>query len=151
MKKSKWLIGVAVLTLGASLAVAAPHEGRGHGRHGKGAFSERFAQKLNLTDAQKQQVRDLHKSFREQNKAFFESSRQTMKDYRAAKKANDTARIDALKTQVESQRAQMQQLRAGLDTQIATILTPEQRTQWEQLKAERAAKHQQWEQKKQNQ
>jgi Spy/CpxP family protein refolding chaperone len=150
MKKSKWLIGVAVLTLGASLAVAAPHEGRGHGRHGKGAFSERFAQKLNLTDAQKQQVRDLHKSFREQNKAFFESSRQTMKDYRAAKQANDTARIDALKTQVESQRAQMQQLRAGLDTQIATILTPEQRTQWEQLKAERAAKHQQWE-KKQNQ
>ena len=150
MKKSKWLTGVAVLALGTTLAVAAPHEGRGEGHRGKGEFSQKMAEKLNLSDAQKQQIRDLHASFREQNKAFFESFHQTMKDYRAAKQANDTARVNALQAQFDSQRAQMDQLRAGLDQRVATILTPEQRTQWEQLKAERAAKHQQWE-KKQNQ
>lgn len=151
MKMKNWLTGVAVLTLGASLAVAAPHEGKGYGRHGKAEFSERFAQKLNLTDAQKSQIRDLHKGFREENKAFFQSFRQTMQEFRAAKQANDTAKLDALKGQFESQRAQMQQLRAGLDAKIATVLTPEQNAQWQQMKAERAAKHEQWKQKKQNQ
>jgi periplasmic protein CpxP/Spy len=152
IKKSNWITGVAVFALSTSLAVAAPHgEGRGYGHHGKSEFSGRLAQKLNLTDAQKAQVKDLNKSFREQNKAFFQSFRQTMHDYRAAKQANDTARINALQAQFDSQRAQMQQLRAGLDQNIATVLTPEQNAQWQQLKADRAAKRQQWEQKKQNQ
>jgi Spy/CpxP family protein refolding chaperone len=151
MSMKKWLTGVAVLTFGATLAVAAPHDGMGRsGRHGKSELGRGFAQKLNLTDAQKQQIRDLQKSFREQNKAFFQSSRQTMQEYRAAKKANDTAKADSLKGQVESQRAQMRQLRAQLDQRIATVLTPEQNAQWQQLKAERAAKRDQWKQKKQN-
>ena len=149
MSKSKWLAAVGVLTLTASLAIAAPHEGKGEG-HGKGAFSERMAQKLNLTDAQKQQIKGLHESFRAQNKAFFETFRQTKKDYRAAKDANDTARINALQAQFDSQKAQMKQLRDGFDAQVANLLTPAQRTQWEQLKAERAAKEQEW-QKKQKQ
>src|ERR1700732_196018 len=68
MKTSKWLAAVGVLTLTASLAVAAPHEGKGEGQHGKGGISERMAQKLNLTDAQKAQVKTLHENFRAQNK-----------------------------------------------------------------------------------
>jgi protein CpxP len=148
--KSKWFTGVAVLALSTGLALAAPH-GDGQGRHGKGEFGQELAQKLNLTDAQKAQIKELNKSFREQNKAFFESARQTMQDYRAAKQANDTAKINALQPQFDAQRAQMQQLRAGLDAKISTVLTPEQNTQWQTLKAERAAKRSQWEQKKQNQ
>ena len=152
MNKSKWITGVAVLALSTGLALAAPHGGgKGYGRHGKAEFGQKFAEKLNLTDAQKAQVKDISKSFREENKAFFQSFRQTMQDFRAAKQSNDTAKIDALKSQMQSQRAQMQQLRTTLDAKIATVLTPEQNTQWQQLKAERAAKHQQWEQKKQNQ
>lgn len=144
MKTSKWLAAVGVLTLTATMAIAAPHEGRGEGRHGKGMFSEKLAQKLNLTDAQKTQIRDLSKSFHEQNKAFFESFRSTMKDYRSAKKSNDTAKVNALQAQFDSQKAQMKQLHAGLDAQISNVLTPDQRAQWEQLKAERAAKRQGW-------
>ncbi|MGZ4778436.1 MAG: Spy/CpxP family protein refolding chaperone [Thermoanaerobaculia bacterium] len=147
MKTSKWLAAVGVLTLTATMAIAAPHEGMGGGHHGKGMFSEKFAQKLNLTDAQKTQVRDLTKSFREQNKAFFETFRSTMKDYRSAKKSNDTAKVNALQAQFDSQKAQMKQLRAGLDQQISNVLTPDQRAQWEQIKAERAAKHQEWKNK----
>jgi len=150
MKKSKWFTGVAVLALSSGLALAAPH-GEGHGGHDKAGFGREMAQKLNLTDAQKAQIKDISKSFREQNKAAFDSFRQTMQDYRAAKQANDTAKINALQSQFDSQRAQMKQLRDALDAKISTVLTPEQNTQWQQLKAERAAKHQQWEQKKQNQ
>ena len=151
MNKSKWFTGVAVLALSTGLAMAAPH-GDGYGRHGKhGAFGREMAQKLNLTDAQKAQIKDISKSFREQNKATFESFRATMKDYRAAKEAGDTAKVNALQPQFDAAKAQMKSLRAELDAKIATVLTPEQNAQWQQLKAERAAKHQQWQQKKQNQ
>lgn len=150
MKKSKWITGVAVFALSTSLALAAPH-GDGYGHHGKGGFGQEMVQKLNLTDAQKAQVKDITKSFREQNKAAFESFRATMQDYRAAKQANDTAKINALQPQFDAARAQMKTLRDQLDAKISTVLTPEQNTQWQQLKAERAAKRQQWEQKKQNQ
>ena len=148
MKTSKWMAAaVGVLTLTATMAFAAPHEGGREGGHGKGMFGEKFAQKLNLTDAQKTQVRDLSKSFHEQNKASFESFRSTMKDYRSAKKSNDTAKVNALQAQFDSQKAQMKQLRAGLDQQISSVLTPDQRVQWEQMKAARAAKHQDWKNK----
>jgi len=150
MKMSKWFTGVAVLALSSGLALAAPH-GDGHGHKGKGDISREMAQKLNLTDAQKAQVKDITKSFHEQNKAAFDSFRQTMQDYRAAKQANDTARINALQSQFDSQRAQMKQLRDALDAKISTVLTPEQNTQWQQMKAEREANRQKWEQKKQNQ
>jgi Spy/CpxP family protein refolding chaperone len=142
MSKKKWLTAVAVLTLGASLAIAAPNQGWGkhEGRHGE--WSAEFAQKLNLTDAQKTQLRDLNKSFRADNAAFFQSFHQTREDYRAAMKAGDTAKADSLKATLESQRAQMKQLREAQDSKISTILTPDQRAQWQQIKAERAAKRQ---------
>jgi Spy/CpxP family protein refolding chaperone len=151
MKKSKWFTGVAVLALSSGLALAAPH-GDGYGRRGQGAaFGREFAQKLNLTDAQKAQIKDITTSFREQNKATFESLRPTMMQYHEAKKANDTAKINELQPQFDAARTQMRQLRDQLDAKISTVLTPEQNAQWQQLKADRAAKRQQWEQKKQNQ
>jgi Spy/CpxP family protein refolding chaperone len=41
---------------------------------------------------------------------------------------------------MEAQRAQLKQLRAQREQQFVSVLTPEQRVQFEQLKAERAAK-----------
>jgi Spy/CpxP family protein refolding chaperone len=143
MNSKKWITAAGVFVLGASLALAAPqmgegHEGHGGGRHHHGQmFGERFAQKLNLTDAQKQQVADLNKSFKQDNKAAFEAARQTRKDFHAAKEANDTAKLDALKPALDAQRAQMKQLRAAQEAKIAAILTADQRAQWEQMKAER--------------
>lgn len=149
---SKWMTMAAVLGLTASLAVAAPthgdagegHRGGHHGRRGHKEFGAAFANKLNLTDAQKQQVKDIRKSFREQNKAFFENSRTTFQQFREAKKAGDQAKLDALKPTLEAQRAQMQQLRDQERQRVLSILTPEQRTQYEALKAEREAKRAEW-------
>lgn len=137
MKKT--MTTLAVFALGASLAVAAPQAQNGNwkGGHGhRGFMSERMAQKLNLTDAQKAQIKDLNTQFREQNKAFFESARATFKEYRAAKQANDTAKMQQLQPTVDANKAQMKQLRQAQRAQILNILTPEQRAQLEAWKAQ---------------
>ena len=129
---------VAVTLIGASLAFAMPHDG-GKGLDG---HEQQFAQELNLTDAQKAQIQAIRKASHEQNKAFFEQSRNTMKEFFAAKEANDTAKMDALKPAMESQRAQMKQIRAAEDAQIAKVLTADQNAKWQQLKAQHAERHQ---------
>jgi len=140
--KRKLATAVAVLTLGAAVAIAAPHEGKWGGKHGRGGeMSQRFAEKLNLTDAQKEQIKAIQKETRQQNAAFFQTMRQTREDFHAAKEANDTAKLDALKATFDSQRAQMKQIRDAENQRIMSILTPDQRTQFEQLKAERAQHH----------
>jgi protein CpxP len=140
----KWFTAAAaVLALSGTIAFAAPGEGRG-GKHGRGArggeFSERFAQKLNLTDAQKQQIKDVQQSFRDENKAFFDAARDTRRQIREAKEAGDTARLESLKATAKSQHAQMKQLRDAKMQRIEAVLTTEQRAQWQTLKAERQAK-----------
>jgi len=139
MKTTKWITMAAVVTLSASLAFAAPHGpgmGGKRGRHGH-EFGERMAAKLNLTDIQKQQIRDLQQSFRQKNKAVFENAHALRKEFREAKKADDTAKLESLKPAMEAQREQMKQLHDAQQQQILALLTPEQRTQWEVLKAER--------------
>jgi Spy/CpxP family protein refolding chaperone len=142
---SKWITAAAVVGLSATLAFAGTGMGEGHdhGFEGKGrhhGFSK-LASKLNLTDAQKEQAKAIRKSSHEQNAAFFQQSHQTMQDFRAAKKAGDTAKADSLKVTLQSQRAQMKQIRAAEDGQFAQILTAEQSAQYQALKAERAARH----------
>jgi Spy/CpxP family protein refolding chaperone len=148
LMKKKTISAVAVLALGATLAFAGMHDGK-EGKGGwegghRGGFSEMYAQKLNLTDAQKAQIAELDKNFRETNKALFEASHQTREQFKAAKTANDTAKLDALRPAMESQRAQMKQLRDAQDAKIKTILTPEQRAQFDTLKAEREAHRSQY-------
>jgi len=142
MNSRKWITGIAVLAVSASLAIAAPQEGKAWGGHRghRGFMSAKLAQKLNLTDAQKAQIKDLNKQFRQDNKAFFEQFRATRKDVRAAKQANDTAKLDALKPTVESQKAQMKQLRAAQETKVLSVLTADQQAQYNQLKAQWQAK-----------
>ena len=140
----KLTTAVAVTFLGAALAFAAPHEGGkgfgGHGRHGM--FGKKLAQELGLTDAQKAQIKDLRKASREENKAFHQQARSTMKEFFEAKKAGDTAKVDSLKPAIDSLRAQMKQIRAADEAKIASVLTPEQNAKWQQFKADRASRWQ---------
>lgn len=141
--KNKWMTAVAVLTLSASMAVAAPHGGGKFGGkrgHRGGEFGAKFAEKLNLTDAQKAQINAIHEETRARNAAFFDSVKQTHRDLRAAKDAGDTAKAEALKGTMKSQREQMKQLRDAEQQRVLSVLTPAQRMQFEQLKAERKAR-----------
>src|SRR5688500_9182345 len=138
MKKT---ISTAVaLALGATLAFAGPGEGkRGfHGKKGNGgeAHIARLAEKLNLTDAQKAQLEEQRTNFRAAHEARLDTYRDTMKQYRDARKANDTARADALKQTLEIQKGEIQQLRKAQHDAMLSILTAEQRAQLEAMKAE---------------
>jgi protein CpxP len=147
MKKT--IAAVAVFALGASLAIAGENWNGGHRGHGgRGLMSEKMAAKLNLSDAQKAQIQDLQKSFREQNKAFFESAKANRQQFRAAKDANDTAKLEALRPTMEAQRAQMKQLRDAQRENFRTILTPEQRAQLDAWRAQHKGQHGQHEQQK---
>jgi Spy/CpxP family protein refolding chaperone len=144
MKKTISVLAT-VVALGASLAIAGENwKGEHGGRHrGEAGFSQKMAEKLNLSEAQKTQIKDIEKSFREQNKAFFESAKATREQFRAAKQANDTAKIEALRPTMESQRAQMKQLRQTQMEQIRTILTPDQRAQFDAWKAQHESRRNQ--------
>ncbi|MFL6245613.1 MAG: Spy/CpxP family protein refolding chaperone [Thermoanaerobaculia bacterium] len=140
MKNSKkWFTAAAVVALSSTLAFAAPHQGgkRGHGGRGGHEFGERFAQKLNLSDAQKQQIKDAQTAFRNENKAFFDTVRDTRRQIKEAKEAGDQARVEQLKAAAQSQHERMKELRQAQQQRILALLTPEQRTQWEALKAQR--------------
>ena len=97
----------------------------------------RLAEKLNLSDAQKAQWQELRRSFHQDNKAFLEQARQTRRDFRAARDANDTAKIESLKPVVQANRTQMRQLREAQEQKLMDILNEEQRAQFQELKQHR--------------
>ena len=131
---SKWITAAGVAVLSATMAFAAPHGDFGGG-HRHGRMEAKLAKKLNLSDAQKQQWKDIRKASREQNKAFFEQAKATRKDFRAAKEANDQAKMDSLKATMQSQRAQFKEIRQAEMQQFVSILTPDQKAQLDALKA----------------
>jgi Spy/CpxP family protein refolding chaperone len=141
------ITSVAVLAIGTSLAIAAP-QAQNEGDHGWGGhhrgheFGAKFAEKLNLSDAQKQQIKDIKTASHQQNEAFFKSFHQTMEDFQAAKKAGDTAKVDSLKTTFDSQRAQMKAIKDAERDKVLNLLTPDQRARYDAMKAKHAAEHQ---------
>ena len=148
MKKMHGFIAaVAAIGLSGSIAFATTQgDGEGHGwHHGRGHMEARLAQKLNLTDAQKTQWKTERKAFYEANKATFDQFKALHKEMHAAKEANDTAKLATLKATMQSQKAQMKQLRDTEQQKFAALLTPDQLTQYNQLKADRAARRAQHE------
>lgn len=141
MNLKKTITTAVALALGTSLAFAGGGEGkrgmhRGkHGMHGEAGMA-RLAEKLNLTEAQKAQLKEQRANFRASNAARFETHKDTMRQYREARKAGDTARAEQLKATLEIQKGELQQLRKAQHDAMLSILTPEQRNQLEAMKAE---------------
>lgn len=110
---------------------AGPGTPHGHGRHGAGF--DRIAAKLNLTDAQKQQLKDIRTADREQNKQLYADFRAKLQELRALKQANDP-KADDVKAELKAMRPQIVAARKASHEAMLNILTPEQR---DQLKAAR--------------
>ena len=141
MRKFTALFVASTLALGATsmafaadtaaTTAAAPAEGKMMMHHkGPGMHNEMMMFKgLNLTDAQKQQIRDIMKSQRDQMKRPPLEERRAMHDIIASDsfdKAKAEAQIDKM---AEQHKARML---AHLETQnkIYNILTPEQKKQF---------------------
>lgn len=118
--------------------------GGGKGMRGGrgGGFMREFGQ-LNLTDAQKQQIHTILEGNRP-DKANFQEMGEIMKAKR------DGTLTDAQKQRLEAFHQQMKQNQDQVQQQILAVLTPEQRTQLDQIRAERKQKFEQRRQEWQN-
>lgn len=140
MRKLTALFVASTLALGATSAAfaadtattttAAPAEGKMMHHKGKpGMHHDMMFKDLNLTDAQKEQIRDIMKSQREQMKRPPVEERRAMHDIIASDafdKAKAEAQVDKM---AEQHKARML---AHMETQnkIYNILTPEQKKQF---------------------
>jgi len=141
---------VALMSAGAVALFAQGGPGRGAGQAGPGGpggrgFGAGFALgQLDLSDAQKQQVRDIMQRHREQSRATMERLQQAMQAQRAA--INQVPVNEAAVRQASASLAAVQAdaavEEARLHADIFSILTVEQQEKAKQLEAQARARGQ---------
>ncbi|MEA2163411.1 MAG: motif family protein [Thermoanaerobaculia bacterium] len=109
---------------------------RSFGRHEGRGLRQAAATKLNLTDEQKSQLRQLRETNQAKNQQLFADARAKRQELRALTRANDPKASD-VKAQLDALRPQLKAAREEQHTAFLNILTPEQRTQLEQWKSQR--------------
>ena len=120
-------------------------EGMRGGRHGGGDRMMEALEKLNLTDAQKAQVKTVFENHRTQNQPQMEEMRGLgMKKRDGLLTADEETRFKELRTQMKVSDDQ-------LHDSISAILTPEQRAQLDKMKEEMREKMKERRQNRQNQ
>ena len=141
-------LSAVVLAIG-SLAVAQTvktRKGDGQGRRGawqgqgrRGDFGgDRLFARLNLTDDQKAKIKQIRQGFMESNKPLFEQLRAKRQELRQASEGgtfNEALATQKL-TEAAGLEAKLMGARFQLRQQELPVLTPEQKTQLDQLKAQ---------------
>ena len=137
-------IGVFVLGVGAGVHAAAqstnqdprPRMGRGMGPGGPGrggpmGMLPMMARELNLTDAQKDQIKAIGESHREEWKALSDRGRSAHEALQQAVMADtvNEALIRQKSAEVAAVEADLAVARARANAEVFRILTPEQKTQ----------------------
>ena len=136
--------GVAALAAGMLLAQSPAPQDQGQppaqhhkwngGQARRGQGFDRMAQKLNLTDTQKEQARSIMDSARASAKPLAQQLRQEKTALHDAVKAGKSdADIDQLSSQVGNLEGQMTAIRTKAFAKVYALLTPEQRTQADQM------------------
>jgi protein CpxP len=129
---------IALIVSAAPAIVFAQTAGTGsfhRGAHHRG-FAK-MAAKLNLSDAQKQQMKDIRNADRASNKQLYADFHAKLQEFQALKQANDPKAAD-VKAQLESMKPQIQAARKASHEAMLNILTPEQRAE---LKSSKESKN----------
>ncbi|ECF5528866.1 TPA: ATP-independent periplasmic protein-refolding chaperone Spy [Salmonella enterica] len=124
-------MGAANLAHAAETTTAAPADAKPMMQH-KGKFGPHYDmmfKNLNLTDAQKQQIRDIIKAQREQMKRPLLEERRAMHDI-IASDTFDKAKAEAQITKMEAQRKANMLAHMETQNKIYNVLTPEQKKQY---------------------
>ncbi|EAW0797745.1 TPA: ATP-independent periplasmic protein-refolding chaperone [Salmonella enterica subsp. enterica serovar Javiana] len=124
-------MGAANLAHAAETTTAAPADAKPMMQH-KGKFGphhDMMFKNLNLTDAQKQQIRDIMKAQREQMKRPLLEERRAMHDI-IASDTFDKAKAEAQITKMEAQRKANMLVHMETQNKIYNVLTPEQKKQY---------------------
>jgi len=124
------IVGVAGVSTAQSTTTPpsrAQRSGQFQGRRGGGEFGR----DLNLTDAQKAQIKTIRAKYQPQNEALRTQAKPFMDAVRAAHQKGDTA---AARTNMEKARQVMQggqSFRTQENAEIRAILTPDQQAKWD--------------------
>ncbi|EDC4575992.1 ATP-independent periplasmic protein-refolding chaperone [Salmonella enterica] len=124
-------MGAANLAHAAETTTAAPADAKPMMQH-KGKFGphhDMMFKNLNLTDAQKQQIRDIMKAQREQMKRPPLEERRAMHDI-IASDTFDKAKAEAQITKMEAQRKANMLAHMETQNKIYNVLRPEQKKQY---------------------
>ncbi len=111
------------------------HEGKDHG--GK---LEQLANKLNLTQQQKDQIRTLHEEFKTSHESDFAAMKELRQEMREHAKNKDRDAMQATREKMHAKMTSIKTDREVLDQQVKAILTAEQQKQLEGLREEMQAK-----------
>jgi Spy/CpxP family protein refolding chaperone len=144
-----------LLAGGVSLYAQDPGAGgpRGRGRGGFGHPAGIGLRALDLTDAQRQQVRQMMEQHREQNRALFERVRKAEAARQQAVEAIpvNEAQIRSAMQELGEAQTEMAIQQARLNSEIQTLLTPEQQKKAQELRAAREARMKQRREQRQQQ
>lgn len=154
MKKSI-LIGLGVAVFASTAIAQAPDSARGkgkarggeygqmEGRRGRGGPDGLLLKGITLTEGQRAQIAQFHKTQRDQMQAKRDANKAEMGKLREARQRGDTAAVRAAMAQ---RRTQMEQTRTAHIAAVRNILTAEQRVQFDKnvaaLKAREAERAQ---------
>jgi len=124
------IVGVAGVSAAQSTTTPptrAPRSGQMQARRGGGG---EFGRDLNLTDAQKAQIKAIREKYKPQNEALRAQAKPFMEAARAAKQKGDTA---AFRSNIEKAHQLMQgaSFRTQENAEIRAILTPDQQAKWD--------------------
>ena len=142
------VLGSALTASGMVLAFPDGDEGhRGHkGHHGGGHHKERMyehlAEKLDLTEGQKAQLKADREASKEARKAARKEAHEVRQQLREAVEAGaDQATLDALGAKIGQLEVQKMQRMHQKRVQFESILTDEQKAKLEEMKAEHKTRH----------
>jgi periplasmic protein CpxP/Spy len=166
--RSRLIAGIAAVVLAvagtfiaAGSVVHAQRFGHEGGRFGGGPFGGGFGfgrgpglevlRQLDLTDQQKEQIRGIMQSHRNDFQQVREKIRTAFEAQRAAAEATppDEATIRAKATDVASAEADMIVLASKVRAEVFQVLTPEQQAKAQELKTQREQRREQWLQQRQ--
>ncbi|MCU1227411.1 MAG: motif family protein [Acidobacteria bacterium] len=127
-----------ITTLAATTIITAAFADAGEfGHRGQRREMRREAvQRLNLSDAQKAQIRDIRKAEFDRTKGLFEAAREKRFELRQLKEANDP-RAEGVRTELIAMREQMRAARLATREKIRSVLTAEQRAQMDDMRNQR--------------
>lgn len=129
----KFITAVAVVAA-MTTPVAFAHQNFGHR---DAAFGSKAASKLNLTDAQKQQIHDIRESERAANQALIDQFQAKRRELRTLRQNNDP-NFEAAKADLKSIAQQLHAARKAMHEKIYnTVLTAEQRSIVDQWRSQR--------------
>lgn len=118
---------------------------QGEGDKRGGFFGGRFAEKLNLTDAQKEQMKQIAARYRESTKALRQQERGNREGFDALKGGTfDEAAVRAAAQARANARVEMEVAHARMMSEMYNILTPEQKAQLAAERQQREQKRQEW-------